>query len=182
MTRAEDFIDMVLEAKAELSLKDLFDGTLIVRKGSPFPQDVSVRLLATHPAPGVKTLRVNGEARGENLYNQTIIFHGVEYVSEKDGKHFIPLSYKSGTEVKYTYMAPLKFNESPVRVWCSCMDFRFRFEMWNEQNGALVAPRKPRPYTRKTTTRSEVNPDHIPGFCKHIGGIVKRLQTEGVLR
>lgn len=57
--------------------------------------------------------------------------------------------------------------KQPVKVRCSCRDFYFRFAAWNHQKGALFG-RIPPKYVRKTTTRPEVNPKHIPGICKHI--------------
>ena len=54
-----------------------------------------------------------------------------------------------------------------VRVNCSCSDFYFTFAWYNWQKRCLFG-KKPLPYVRKTVTRPERNPQHLPGMCKHI--------------
>jgi hypothetical protein len=63
---------------------------------------------------------------------------------------------------------------TPVKVSCTCQDFYWRFAPWNDENGCLHgAP--PEPYEKKTD-RKPVNPDHIPGLCKHLLNAVAVLQ------
>ena len=50
---------------------------------------------------------------------------------------------------------------------CSCRNFYFMWGYWDKQNNALSGPSQKK-YTRKTLTRPEVNPSHLPGMCKHI--------------
>jgi hypothetical protein len=65
-------------------------------------------------------------------------------------------------------------DENPVRVSCSCKAYYFYFSYWNKVAG--VHARRPlRAYVRKTETRPEVNPEHLPGACKHILALANYL-------
>ena len=70
--------------------------------------------------------------------------------------------------------------QKQVKVNCSCLDFHFRFSVWNHQKDALDGD-PPQPYVKKTD-REPVNPTKSPGACKHILKCVEFLRGEGILR
>lgn len=76
-------------------------------------------------------------------------------------------------------LQPIDLNATNVKVACSCMDFYFRFALWNFNADAHYGP-MPQPYQRKTTTRPPVNPARVPGVCKHIIATIETLQKTGV--
>jgi hypothetical protein len=62
---------------------------------------------------------------------------------------------------------PPNLDSTPIRVRCSCRDYYFTYEWYNKRSGALAGgPHSV--YTRKTATRPERNPAHLPGMCKHL--------------
>lgn len=91
--------------------------------------------------------------------------------------HFIPAkdieepidenTYYSFSHEGELYYAKKHKLTNTVRVNCSCSDFYFTFSWWNWQRRCLFG-KKPMPYTRKTTSYPERNPQHLPGLCKHI--------------
>jgi hypothetical protein len=65
---------------------------------------------------------------------------------------------------------------TPVQVRCTCSDFYWRFAAHNHKYGCLCGP-EPEPYEKKTD-RKPVNPDEIPGLCKHLLNVVAILQEQ----
>jgi hypothetical protein len=76
---------------------------------------------------------------------------------------------------------PRVTGHTPVQCRCTCMDFYMRMAEWDDQHEALYGDPFPR-YHRKTTTRPEVNPGHIPGLCKHLVGTARYIQSLGILQ
>ena len=64
-----------------------------------------------------------------------------------------------------------------VKVRCSCPDFTWRFGPYNYEHRALLGKKYPL-YTKKTN-RPPVNPDHIPGLCKHLMSVVQSISAIG---
>lgn len=62
-----------------------------------------------------------------------------------------------------------------VKVVCNCLDFYWRFAMWNFNDGSLLGP-KPKPYVKKTN-RAPNNPSKTPGICKHIISTIDHFIT-----
>ena len=82
---------------------------------------------------------------------------------------------------KYYFEKP-SLDKSPIRIRCSCDDFRYRFEKecyeagilyggtWKRYHRITPPPPEGRPYA---------NPLKIPGMCKHIYACITRSVTEG---
>jgi len=63
-----------------------------------------------------------------------------------------------------------------VQVRCGCKDFYFRFGWYLKTNNAFYGS-GPKPYQRKTTWWPSVNPQKIPGMCKHLWNVVYTLSN-----
>jgi hypothetical protein len=132
-------------------------------------------------AVGVKTLTFRSEGVGRqspilpSRWRQIIIAHGVEFSKEKDGQFIIPVD----VDGKAYYAHRLTEMETPVRVRCSCPDFLHRFAYPDFGEKSLQG--RPKPYTRKTTTYPPVNPNNIPGLCKHILALTSLINNSGFI-
>ena len=66
-----------------------------------------------------------------------------------------------------------------MRVRCNCPDFQFRFA-WEDRGKQALYGGPPKSYVRKTPDppigRPYVNPEQIPGICKHLYDFAKQLE------
>jgi hypothetical protein len=170
--------DKIYEDKSTLTFLNLYRSAMKVRNNKPFP-NCDVKLLKTNPQVGVKSLLCIGEARGTSLYPVYMVFYDVEYSDVKDQWHTVRVA--PSTDVEY-WMKPIDGAKNPVRVYCGCTDFRFSYEYYNHKRNALFPAKKPTPYTRKTTTRPEKNPEHLPGICKHLNEFAGLLHMRGIIK
>jgi hypothetical protein len=69
--------------------------------------------------------------------------------------------------------------ENDVYVRCECQDFYWRFNWYNADDKSLYGRRRA-PY-EPTGTRPPVNPDEVPGFCKHLLKLIKALEQSGLV-
>ena len=123
---------------------------------------------------GILTVKADARSSG-STYETTIQFSGVKYVSP-DRQYSIPLPV-SGQEIS---IMPLKSMGNLVEVRCTCMDFYWRFAMYNSKNRSLIGE-PPAPYVKKTE-RQPLNPRQVPGACKHLHKLSSHLRAEGILK
>lgn len=76
--------------------------------------------------------------------------------------------------------------ENHMTVRCSCSSFRFWFGIANKKSRVLFGQHMkkyvPVPDDqRQRPKQPPKNPDHIPGVCKHIIGLVKVMRREGII-
>jgi hypothetical protein len=132
------------------------------------------------PYIGTKSLLFQAHCMGETVdatHIVNIMFHDVRYLEEDvENAEFKTIDYKGDT-VRYQY-PDLK---TKCTVRCSCQDFYFRWEYADKLAGALFG-RLSKKYVRKTKTRPPVNPDHLPGICKHVYGLQSYLRVEGYIK
>lgn len=120
-------------------------------------------------------LIIHAQTHGTKLWQQILHFPTV-FASEKPiAGHEIPIKDSHGN----IYYLPKLKGSTPVLVRCSCPDFRFSF-MWEDYDVKSLSGRRIS-YERKTTTRPKRNPEHIPGICKHLMGVINRLVSIGVM-
>ena len=136
-----------------------------------------VSILSTNATLQNKTLTIKAEARGTKLYPMVITFYNVDFSLDKDGSHPLHVRPKLGEPF---FMSPVSEGVNPVQIRCACPRFRFAFAHWDKQAKALLGPAFPT-YIRKTQTRPEINPQHIPGVCKHILAFFDRLNRDKIL-
>lgn len=130
------------------------------------------------PSVQDKTLTARARTRSKNQhYDTQIVFSGVEYFN--DGGHGRqPFQAVDGTEY---FIDPVRPYKSNVKVRCGCLDFYFRFSVWDHRDDVLTGD-APESYRRKTDTHPPVNPQKVSGICKHIMGLVRFLKQERLIR
>ena len=99
-----------------------------------------------------------------------VVFHG----TPSDNT----LTIKASDQKDY-HFSPIKASDNDVKVRCTCLDFHWRFAMWNYNDGSLIGM-KPKLYKKKTD-RPPVNPKRAPGMCKHIMKAIGYIQSQGML-
>jgi hypothetical protein len=152
-------------------------------RGNPdktYPHMTNLKLSKVSLMKGVKTVYYTGDVmsqQGSSDYMIQLVF-GLINTSDEEVKGYLPFTMDDGT---VTYYEVPSLKDSPVRMRCSCSDFRFRFMYPNSLKKALFG--KVRRYTRvQNSNRPPVNPDNIPGYCKHIHNFTAALLTRGFVR
>jgi hypothetical protein len=121
-------------------------------------------------------LIVKAETRSsDKSYETTIQFFDVRFVPPGT-QHSVPLE-TNGQEI---HIMPLKNMGNRVEVHCECMDFYWRFAMHNNKNKSLIGE-PPAPYVKKTD-RVPLNPDQVPGACKHLNKLADHLKLQRILK
>ena len=121
-------------------------------------------------------LIVKAETRSsDKTYETTIQFSDVRFVAPGT-MHSVPLE-TNGQEVS---IMPLKNMGNYVEVHCDCMDFYWRFAMYNNKDKSLIGD-PPAPYVKKTD-RVPLNPDKVPGACKHLTKLVDQLKLQHIVK
>ena len=148
------------------------------RKRQNATNEVTVTNVQYIPYLGTKMLHVKSTTRSNgNEYKQAVQFMRTVYEAN-DGSANITFTAADGQEY---HIQPIQLTNHNVKVRCNCLDFYHRFATWNFSDNSIVG-RAPIPYQRKTTTRPEVNPDHVPGMCKHLLKLMDRMRSEGLIR
>lgn len=104
-------------------------------------------------------------------YWTTLVFDNVNYLEAEEPNAF---SFTGSDNTEYFIQrVPVNTN---VKVNCSCLDFHYRFAVWNNKFRALDG-QPPPPYVKKTQ-RPPVNPTQSPGVCKHIMKMMNDLRAQ----
>lgn len=148
------------------------------RKRHNATNEVTINNVQYIPYLGTKMLHIKSTStsNGHN-YHQAVQFMRTEFdkMDTPDNVTFM------GSDQQEYHIHPIILNNHNVKVRCNCLDFYFRFANWNFNDSSIVG-RAPIPYRRKTTTRPEVNPDHVPGMCKHLLKLMDRMRSEGIIQ
>lgn len=165
-----------------LTFRQLYDFTKKFKKWRRNYPDVDGKLVDIIPNRIAKLItfrfRVKSVSRINEGYNVWLQFYNVEFSDTPTSSNCAKIVDKETKKPLYFEKISLvnSKNQNYVRVRCSCKDFRFRFSWEDKAAGALYGG-KPASYTRKPgSTRPEVNPEHIPGMCKHIWQAAKSLE------
>ncbi len=158
----------------ELTVKDVMDGTKNFRhEVKEYPQAKFMKVVKIVPSIGVKTLAFYGESpsftRAEAGYNQSIVFKNVEFSEEEPTVDIEDWYYLDSNNVWYKKPG---LDENDILLRCGCPDHRFRFQLALKKNNALFGNLIP---YKKKTNRPPLNPDDIPGMCKHNYNFIKAL-------
>lgn len=124
---------------------------------------------------------IKGVTQYPDNHKCTIMFSGLKFAKEPF-KGCIDVEYKGHTY----YVQRPSLSKNTIRVRCSCKDFYFVFSYWDYVNRAILGP-KPKAYKRKTPPPSQggrpyVNPDKIPGMCKHVFQFLQYLKAKGYVK
>ena len=109
-------------------------------------------------------------------YQPQMLFTEVEF-QEEDTPENITFEGPDGSEF---HILPISLSNNNVKVRCTCLDFRWRFAIWNDKDGSLYGP-GPGVY-QKTTDRPPVNPRQVPGLCKHLLKLAIELKNSNIVR
>jgi len=138
-----------------------------------------VRIVSLEMLPfiGTKNLNVEAVASSDGTnYSPKLIFNNVEF-EEEDLPDNVTFKAKDGNDY---HAKPIDLSRHTLRVRCDCLDFYWRFASFNAKDKSLIgAP--PRPYQR-VSNRGPVNPQEVPGVCKHLIAAVKALKHSGIVR
>lgn len=150
-------------------------------KDSPRAQNASkvqVQEVTLIPSLQDKTLTAKSRTRSKDKFYETIIvFSGVKFFTEGgNGRQEIQV-----TDGSTYYIDPIRPYKSNVKVRCTCLDFYFRFSVWDQRDDALTGE-APEPYRRKTQSYPPVNPQKVSGLCKHIIKITDYLRQQRIIR
>jgi hypothetical protein len=128
------------------------------------------------PAVADGILTVKAKSRGKDTtYDTSIQFEKVRYVKPETA-YAVPIPF--GEE--QLYVMPLQNMGNLVKVHCTCMDFYWRFAMYNNRDNSLDG-KPPAPYVKKTD-RAPQNPDQVPGNCKHLQKLADQLRAEKLFK
>lgn len=125
-----------------------------------------------------KTLTAKSRTRTDGkTYESIIVFNQVSFFNE-GGHGRQEIQVVDGSTL---FIDPIRPYKSNVQVRCGCLDFYFRFSVWDQRDDALAGD-PPEPYQRRTDTYPPVNPQKVSGVCKHIIGLVNYLKQERIIR
>lgn len=112
----------------------------------------------------------------EQKYRTVLLFDEIEWLDEPAPNSATII----GSDNTEYYLKRIPLNNVDVRVKCSCLDFYYRFAVWNHRDQSLIG--KPPPPYIKTSNRPPVNPNRVPGVCKHIIKLLDTLMSKRLFR
>lgn len=112
----------------------------------------------------------------EKQYQTIILFQDVIFEEQDEGDN---VTFTGADEQDYNII-PIRLNDSNVKVRCECLDFRWRFAMYNSRDGSLYGD-PPGNYQKKTN-RPSVNQRNVPGVCKHLLKTVLAMRDAGLVQ
>ncbi len=137
---------------------------------------IQVQKLELTPSQPSGTLQIDAETHHEgNTYTTTILFEDVIFEDSDQGDN---ITFKGSDGEMYNIM-PIKLSQNNAKVRCECLDFYWRFAPFNAQDGSLLG-QSPGPYQKKSQ-RKPVNPNRVPGVCKHLIKTIETLQQSKVV-
>lgn len=163
----------------ETPLADLYNGTLNNFDTPRRELSGRVRVVKKVFLPAIENGMLEVRATTSSLatkYTTRIQFENVEF-SDEDGQNVV--SFKASDGQDY-HIEPVGYNNDDVKVSCSCLDFYYRFSVWNYSDGSLLGD-APDPYIKKTDSEPQ-NPNEVPGLCKHLIALTDELRRENILR
>lgn len=170
----------ILKQLEEASYADLEQNTMQFqppsdkRQHAVNPIQVQQLELVAANQSGTLEARANIQSGG-NKYQSIIFFEGVDYQDEDTPQN---ITFTGADKQEY-HIAPISLRTNNVKVRCTCLDFRWRFSVQNQENGSLYGP-GPGLY-QKTSNRPPNNPQGVPGLCKHLLKLAIELRNSGVV-
>ena len=170
----------------ESTFVDLERNTVNTMPGANRAQNtnsIQIRNLQLIPYEGALGINssVNSVESG-NTYQPQMVFLDVTYINMEDNPDVEQdpnlVTFKAADGKDYT-IEPIHLSRNNVKVRCTCLDFRWRFAMYNDKDGSLFG-NGPGLYQKKTQ-RQPNNPQQVPGVCKHLLRLVAELKTNRVV-
>lgn len=166
--------------KSEILLEISFQ-SLVNNTTRNFPTDRKassqrVQLMTTMFIPSEGGLEIRAKTSTDNAdYDSVAYFDKVDYTDNPNNQSVTFLA-QDNTE----YHIQAVRGNANVKVNCTCLDFHYRFALWNDKKQALHG-QVPAPYIKKTDSKPQ-NPGKIPGVCKHLMKMFEHLKREGIIR
>lgn len=175
----EGFMDIDGEVLVELSLSNLRNN--VRREFGPGREQRSTRVGITNyqivPSLQDKNVLIKAKVVGEEKnYDVQVRFNNATFADELS-PGFVELKAMDGQTY---FIRTFTSAQTQAKVKCSCLDFYYRFSLWNHNRKSLEGDPPP-PYIKKTD-RPPVNPSKVPGSCKHIIKFITFLRAEGIVR
>lgn len=137
------------------------------------------KIYVASPTQGIVMVKATSRSSAKQ-YDTRMSFEGVEYQQGEEDEGGNTTSFQSPDGQDYT-IVPVDYNNSEVRVSCSCLDFYYRFAVWNSKDSSLLG-NPPAPYVSKTKGGEPRNPNQVPGMCKHLMALTEDLRQEGIVK
>lgn len=109
-------------------------------------------------------------------YRTVLLFDDIEWLDEPSNNSTEII----GSDNREYYLNRLPLNNIDIKVKCSCLDFYYRFAVWNHKDDSLIGDPPP-PYIKKTNS-PPVNPNRVPGVCKHIIKLLDKLISQRLFK
>lgn len=171
-------VQYLIETPLATLYTDTLNGFPTPRKQNSGRVQVVKKIFVAAPRNNAVGVRATTRSSA-NKYDTRMFFEGVEYLdAEAQGGNTFAFQSQDGQDFIIT---PVGYTSTDVKVSCSCLDFYYRFAVWNQRDGSLFG-RPPEPYVNKTTDREPVNPNQIAGLCKHLIALTDELRRERFLR
>jgi len=111
-------------------------------------------------------------------YHTSVMIENVEF-QETSSNETVTIKGSDGAD---HFIVPIDINTTDVKVNCTCLDFGFRFAIWNYNKDSLLG-QKPEPYKKKPdSNRPPANPKQSPGVCKHLFKTFDELKTHSIFK
>lgn len=144
---------------------------------------VQIRSLELIPYDGALGVNASvNSVNSGNTYQPQMMFLDVEYINTEDPNienDPRTVTFQAADGHDYTIM-PISLARNNVKVRCTCLDFRWRFAIYNDKDNSLLGG-GPGLYQKKSQ-RQPGNPQQVPGVCKHILKLVAELKANGVVQ
>lgn len=181
-----DKTDRVSKLETNWTAKSLFLSTIKFKAWrKKYSKCGKITMARPIPYRGTASVLFSASIKGVTQYpddhRTSIMFSGLKFAKEPF-KGCIDVEYKGYTY----YIEKPSLSKTTIRVRCSCKDFYFCFSLWDYLQRVILGP-KPKAYKRKTPSPSQggrpyVNPDKIPGLCKHIFWLLQYLKSKGYVK
>lgn len=146
------------------------------------PRDQSskrVQVFTTAYIPSLqnKSLEIRSKTKTNNgAYDTIVYFQDVEFVEDSPTS----ISVKSTDNTDYN-LEPIDQGTN-VQVTCTCLDFYYRFSVWNDKKNSLYGDAPPPYVKRSKSNRMPVNPTKSAGLCKHLIRLFDHVKREGIIK
>lgn len=175
----EQFVDVDGEVLLEISLSNMKNN--VSREFGQEREQRSNRIQVSNynviPSVSDRTLLIKSRIVGEDAkYEVQIRFTNV-FFSDEARPGYVQVKAMDGRDY---YIKQFTASQTQAKVKCTCLDFHYRFSVWNHGRKALEGD-PPKPYVKKTDS-APVNPNKVPGSCKHIMKMVNFLKGEQIVR
>ena len=169
--RIVEFMELTEASMAELERNIVFSFPHTTKRQHA-TGPVQVQELKLVPYTQTNDLLVNVRVQSDgHRYDPRILILDVAYEDEDTPTNVT----FTGSDGETYNVAPISMKQHDVKVSCTCLDFYYRFAVWNNNANSLYGNPPPL-YRRKTETRPPVNPRRVPGICKHIIKSVQALR------